>query len=228
VTVVAVPELLLILTVDVPVVLKLVVVAIFHKVPPAALQVIDPVVPNANTRVFELLEANNPVVRARLFKFSVPAVSVVVAVAGTVSALPKVNVWDVPSNVTGADSVTAFVVMVPVPVKVITPVADHTVVEDRVKLPATVRVPALLNVNDEPVVVIDFAFKLPVNVTVPEPELASKMTGSKLVGTKAPLVPPEVSDQLVVLEVSHVPVPPTQYKPLPEKVQPVLFPWLSA
>jgi hypothetical protein len=77
-------------------------------------------------------------------------------------------------------------------------------------LPAMVGVPVELNVNDEPVVVSDFAASAPVSVTVPEPEAASKNTSSALVGAEAPLAPPLVADQLVVVVV-HVPVPPTQY-----------------
>jgi hypothetical protein len=42
-------------------------------------------------------------------------------------------------------------------------------------------------------------------------ELLSKNTLSAAVGTDAPLAPPDVADQLVVVVLSQVPVPPTQY-----------------
>jgi hypothetical protein len=45
----------------------------------------------------------------------------------------------------------------------------------------------------------------------PESELASKKTGSPVTGALAPPAPPEVAAQLVVVELSHVPDPPTQY-----------------
>jgi hypothetical protein len=47
-------------------------------------------------------------------------------------------------------------------------------------------------------------------VTVPLPELASKITLSPVVGTDWPPAPPDVPAQCVVSEASHVPVPPTQ------------------
>jgi hypothetical protein len=51
----------------------------------------------------------------------------------------------------------------------------------------------------------------PVSVTVyADPLAASKTTSSAAVGTLAPAVPPDVADHLVVLVVFHVPVPPTQ------------------
>lgn len=50
-----------------------------------------------------------------------------------------------------------------------------------------------------------------VTVTVPPPELASKVTSSADPGTDAPPAPPEVADQCVVSEASQFPVPPTQY-----------------
>jgi hypothetical protein len=50
-----------------------------------------------------------------------------------------------------------------------------------------------------------------VNGLVPVFELASKKTSSTEVGAVAPLAPPEEADQLVVDELVHVPVPPTQY-----------------
>jgi hypothetical protein len=185
------------------------------------MMVTAPVVPKAIARVLELLELNSPVVKVKLFRSRVPCVSVVVAVAGTVKALPNVNVRADPLNATEPDNETPFVVIVPVPLKVIKPVADHTVVADKVIPPVIVGVPVLVNVNEEPVVLIEPASNAPVNVMVPDPELASKNVESPAAGTNAPLEPPEVNAQLVVLAVVHEPVPPTQY--LPPKVQPVLL-----
>jgi hypothetical protein len=50
-----------------------------------------------------------------------------------------------------------------------------------------------------------------VNVLVPTLLLTSNITSSTAVGTLAPLAPPDVALQLVVLVVFQVPVPPTQY-----------------
>ena len=55
----------------------------------------------------------------------------------------------------------------------------------------------------------DFATALE-SVTVPVPELASNVTSSDAVGADAPPAPPLLLAQLVVVEVSHVPEPPTQ------------------
>jgi hypothetical protein len=44
----------------------------------------------------------------------------------------------------------------------------------------------------------------------PEPEFASKIAASALVGAEAPAAPPVLVDQFVVLAVSQVPEPPTQ------------------
>jgi hypothetical protein len=49
-----------------------------------------------------------------------------------------------------------------------------------------------------------------VNGLVPVFELASKKTSSTDVGADAPPAPPDVADQLVVLEFDQFPVPPTQ------------------
>jgi hypothetical protein len=48
-------------------------------------------------------------------------------------------------------------------------------------------------------------------ITGDAPLLASIITSSEAVGTEAPPAPPDVADQLVVEEASHVPFPPTQY-----------------
>jgi hypothetical protein len=48
------------------------------------------------------------------------------------------------------------------------------------------------------------------SVTVPPPELASKVTVSADVGTDWPPAPPDDAAQCVVVAASQVPVPPTQ------------------
>jgi len=48
-------------------------------------------------------------------------------------------------------------------------------------------------------------------VTTPVPDEALKNTLSAAVGADAPGTPPDVADQLRMLVLSHVPVPPTQY-----------------
>lgn len=50
-----------------------------------------------------------------------------------------------------------------------------------------------------------------VTATVPVPDEALKNTLSAAVGADAPGTPPDVADQLRMLVLSHVPVPPTQY-----------------
>ena len=95
---------------------------------------------------------------------------------------------------------------------VIVPVLFQTV-------PATnVILPEMNNCGPEPVanvtvpveVVIFKQFNIPVIVTVYVPTW-SKNTESEGVGTLAPLDPPELVLQLVVLDEFQVPVPPTQY-----------------
>ena len=60
-------------------------------------------------------------------------------------------------------------------------------------------------VNDE---IVTVPPKL--TVTVPPPDDPSKVTSSAEPGTLAPPAPPVAVDQCVVVELSHVPVPPTQ------------------
>ena len=52
-------------------------------------------------------------------------------------------------------------------------------------------------------------------VTVPPPDDASKVTASVAEGTAMLPTPPDVEAQCVVVELSHVPVPPTQKQPPP-------------
>jgi hypothetical protein len=60
-------------------------------------------------------------------------------------------------------------------------------------------------------VTLKFAHTPELQVIRPVPELVSIITLSKTVGAEAPPPPPELEDQLVVVDVSQVPVPPTQY-----------------
>ena len=73
---------------DVPVNEKLLTVDIFNTVAPAVVVVvtIDPVLPNAIERVFELVDENVPHVNVLLFKSNDPEVSVTAFAAGVVSA----------------------------------------------------------------------------------------------------------------------------------------------
>lgn len=143
----------------------------------------------------------------------VPAVNVGLPVI--VNASAKVHPPPVPLNTIEHDNVLPLVVIVlPVVVdeNVIVPEADQVVLATIVKLPRQLIVPELEKVNaPDPVQFSDKQFSAPVRVTVPVPEAALKKTSSVAVGTEAPEEPPEVADQLVVEEVFHVPVPPTQY-----------------
>lgn len=109
-------------------------------------------------------------------------------------------------------TVLPFVVMVEVPVIVKPP--DHAVavvVVDKVKLPAQVKLPELVNVQVAPVESKLAQFNAPVIVMVGEPLKLVTNTASEVVGTEAPPVPPEEVDQLVVETEVQLPVPPTQY-----------------
>ena len=59
-------------------------------------------------------------------------------------------------------------------------------------------------------IVIDTTLRFVLTVTVPPPELASKVTVSATPGTDWPPAPFEVAAQCVVSEASQVPAPPTQ------------------
>jgi len=204
-TVASVPLLLLMFTVGVPVTVR--------PVPRTAHAVPEPVVviapvPNAKVRV-PVVDENNPVESVKFDNVKVPAVNVNVLVVPSVSALPKVTLN---ALVILLLIVTVLVVMVLDAAMVRVPVFDHVVVEDRVMLPETVIpvVPAIVQVA--PVVVkLKQGLAVPLVVMVGEPELASTITASAAVGTDAPPEPPEEVDQFVVVEASHVPVPPRQY-----------------
>jgi hypothetical protein len=159
----------------------------------------------------ELFELNEEQVREKLFRFKVPAVKVK-APAGVVSAPPRVRVAPAPFTVIGQAKLLPLVVVVPVPVKDIVPVADQVVLATIVKLVEQLIVPVDENVNNpEPVVFRLRQLSAPVSVTVPVPERASNITSSAIVGTDAPPAPPEVADQFVVDVVVQEPVPPRQY-----------------
>jgi hypothetical protein len=102
-------------------------------------------------------------------------------------------------------------------IKFIVPVADQVIPATKVNPPYMLivvaepaKVPAkspatLVKLKVAHVIVVAAAV-----VTVTTPEFKSNIALSTDVGTDAPLAPPEVADQLAVLVVSHVAVPPTQ------------------
>jgi hypothetical protein len=196
-------------TVGVPVVEKLVIVAEFQITPVLPVKLIAEPLPNAIDLTAVPVEANTGTFNVFVPNANVPAVNVNEL---DVKLSPNVSVWLGPLNVIGEEAiVTAFVVTVPVPTNVILPVADHVVVADSVIAPLTFNVPVEDSVHVAPVVVNDLQTGTPVNVTVGEPELASIIVLSTNVGAKTPPEPPEVFDQLVVVDASQVPLPPTQY-----------------
>jgi hypothetical protein len=147
-------------------------------------------------------------VKSLPFKSSVPDVNVNILVV--VNASPNITADAATSIVIGEEIETLSVVTVPEPLSVNMPVADHVVVADKVIPSGIVRVPVDVRVQVAPVVVNDAQLNDPDNVIVGEPELLSITTLSFKVGTACPPLPPEVRAQFVVLEVSHVPFPPTQ------------------
>ena len=169
-------------------------------------------VPKVIERVVALVDVNVPVLKLKVFRFSVPLLKRMLAFAETVKALPRVNVRPTPLNVTllPLPIVTPLVVMVAVLRKNSVPEFDHVVVADRVKLPVIDKLPVPVRTHVEPVVVKEAHARAPVMVMVGVPELASTMTASFCEGTTTPPAPPDVLDQLVVVDVSQVPVPPTQ------------------
>ena len=71
------------------------------------------------------------------------------------------------------------------------------------KASVPVKAPAVRSLKAIPAIV-------PSGVTVPPPELPSKVMLSPATGADAPLAPPELDAQCVVVVLSQVPVPPTQ------------------
>ena len=131
-----------------------------------------------------------------------------------VKALPSVQYPPTPLNVTAPDNVVPLVVTVlPVVValNVTVPVELQTVpaISDIEPLIASVGVVPVANVTAPKDTVISKQVSAPVMVTVYVPAW-SKNTLSAEVGTDAPLAPPGDADQFAVLDVFHVPAPPTQ------------------
>ena len=165
-------------------------------------------------RVLVLLELNMPVVRVNPFRVIVPFVSVVVRVAPRVSALPRLQLPPTPLNVMAPRMVTPLVVIVRavVELNVIVPVLFQTVAASKDISPeiASVGPVPVANVTVPADTVILKQANAPVIVTV-YVAAWSNITLSAAVGTLAPPEPLDVVDQLVVLVVFHVPVPPRQY-----------------
>ena len=132
----------------------------------------------------------------------------------TVKELPKDHSPPTPVSVTPPDKVVPLVVIVlPVVVErnVIVPVLFQTVPATKDILPDTARVGVVpvAKVTVPADTVISKQVNVPVIVTV-YVDAWSKNTESAAVGALAPLEPPELALQLVVVVV-QVPVPPTQY-----------------
>jgi len=91
--------------------------------------------------------------------------------------------------------------------KVILPYIDHAEEPAKVITPSSAppAPPKLISLHTAPVEMVT------VNAPVPVLEPASKITSSASVGADAPPAPPDVADQLVVLALVQVPVPPLQY-----------------
>ena len=150
----------------------------------------------------------------KLLVLNVPLV-IVVDLPELVERLdPSAQAPPTPLNSMDPDRVTVLVVMVcPVVVElnVILPVDDHVVAAIKVIDPAMFKV-GVVPVAKVTVPAETLMFKqasAPVIVTVYVPAWL-KNTESAVVGTEAPPGPPDVADQLVVLVVFQVPVPPTQ------------------
>jgi len=136
-------------------------------------------------RTLALLLEKKPVVSVKLARLRVPDVSVNVLPLGSVKASPSVKVPVV--FVIGELIVTPFVVMVVLPVKVRSPVADQVTVfcilkvaEPKFIVPVPVKVPV-----KSPL--IPPQFKAPERVTV-TPVNCTKAVASEVVGTDAPTV----------------------------------------
>ena len=138
-TVVATAPELEMLTVGVPVTLKLVSPPPESKrVPPAAMQVMFPI-PNAMTRTVVLMALKRPVVKVLPFRSSVPTVKLVVLVEPTVRASASRTVEPVGEIPRGKSIVLPLLVIVcrpEVPLKTTSPVlAWSVIVEERVRSP---------------------------------------------------------------------------------------------
>jgi hypothetical protein len=131
-------------------------------------------------------------------------------------------------------AVAELYTVVALPIKTISPVAPNAnVLTIELFVLKTVQVKVLLsklkvlepctkfalNVIEPPSVIavvfaacmlMDISDKFPEVVAVPPPELPSKIAASATPGADAPAAPPDVADQLAVLDESQVPEPPTQ------------------
>ena len=116
-------------TYTVPVVRKFVAVAVEKIVLLLPVSANCPEVPNANVLDVAPIELNNPQVKVKLFKSSVPLVRVAVLVDPIVNALRSCQLPPTPENVTGASMVIPLVdiVFAVVALKVTTPVELHAV-----------------------------------------------------------------------------------------------------
>ena len=106
----------------------------------------------------------------KVTRFNVPVRYDVVEVVAVVKLLPNVQAPPEPLKVTVPAFIVILLVVIVLPVavelKVKVPVADHTVEELNVILPATKRLPVLVNVTVPADTVISKQFKVPVIVTV--------------------------------------------------------------
>jgi hypothetical protein len=127
--------------------------------------------PNVILRTLALVELNVPVVKSNPFRFNVPAVSVVIAVAASVNVPPKLVVIPVPLISNDGNVVLVLLVIVPVPTMVGVNVVNVPPL-DNVKpkrfsdvVPGLNAVVPKFNVlNQLPVVNVAIAVPLPVNV----------------------------------------------------------------
>jgi hypothetical protein len=81
----------------------------------------------------------------------------------------------------------------------------------------SIKLPYTFTAEEGPRVMVELVISNVLQLIVPlvpteaDPEDPLKYTSSADVGTEKPPVPPDVSDQFVVVLPSHVPAPPTQY-----------------
>jgi hypothetical protein len=126
--------------------------------------------PKEITLVKALDEVKIPVDHVKVTKFNVPVRYDVLEVVAVVKLLPNVQAPPEPLKVTVAAFIVILLVVIVLPVavelKVKVPVADHTVEALNVILPATKRLPVLVNVTVPADTVISKQFKVPVIVTV--------------------------------------------------------------
>lgn len=150
-----------------------------------------------------------------MLRFNISALYVDAPVA--VNALPNVYVYtpvlkEVP-KVTPFKIVTPLVVIVAELLKVVVVDVINVVVADKVKLPLINKLPVPVIMQVAPVVVRPAQGIVPVaNVIVGEPEFESTITGVEASGLPEMAAPPELNENLLLLDGDQVPVPPVQYK----------------